>query len=150
MLLDIVWTDEVQAICSLLGVVVTIVGFIYVIKQLNSAKKANQIATYENIYARMHDIHKFLFEHPEFRDYFYHEKKIAPGDPKYSQVMTVAEMFADFLQQVMLQADLMPKKTAEGWTNYARSVIRRSPVLKEFFVRNKEWYPSNFYLEECH
>lgn len=143
------WTDGMQAICSLLGVLVTVIGFIYVIKQLNSAKKANQIATYENLYARMHDIHKFFFEHPGYRDYFYHSKRIDPGHDDYQKVMTVAEMFADFLQQVKLQSDLMPKKTANGWINYAHSVLRRSPVLREFLVRNKDWYPSNFFQDEC-
>lgn len=139
------WTEATQAICSIITVIITLVGLIFIIVQLTSAKKANQIATYENLYARMHDIHKFLYDHSELREYFYSSKKTNCDDANYVKVLIATEMFADFLQQVKLQSDLMPKKTAEGWNNYCTSINSRSVVLQEFIENNKKWYPSNFY-----
>ncbi len=126
-------------------VVLTGLGFAFIYLQLKDAKKALSITTYENLYSRMHDIHKYFLENPELRDYFYCSKECKRLDVVTLQKLEiVAEMMADFFQQIHLQAAMMPPSTAKGWKNYIKTVVKNSPVLRAFLEKHKDWYPSNF------
>jgi hypothetical protein len=138
------WTDIVSALGSVLSAIVTAAGFTLVVIQLRHARKTMEITTFEHLYSRMHDIHKVLVERPHLRAYFYDSAESSPDSANHSEVCAAAEMIADFFQQVSLQLDLMPAKTADGWRAYMSSTVKTSPVLKAFLASHATWYPNNF------
>ena len=139
------WTDELQAYCAIAMVILTGVGFLFLNLQLKDAAQTHQITTYENIYSRMHDIHKLFLENTELRGYFYDGWTTAHADPQTLKKLTIlAEMMADFFQQIHLQLGMMTPNTAKGWRNYMSSIMEKSPILCTFFQEHKDWYPSRF------
>ncbi len=139
------WTDEAQAFSDIALVILTGLGFFFINLQLRAARKARQIATYEDLYSRMHDIHKVFLEYPELRKYFYEGKHNKHEDAATIQrLQTIAEMMTDFFQQIHLQIESMPPSTAQGWKNYINTIVDNSPVSNTFLHKHQNWYPSNF------
>lgn len=139
------WTDELQAYCAIAMVILTGVGFLFLNLQLKDAGQTHQITTYENIYSRMHDIHKLFLENTDLRGYFYNGQTTTHTDPEsLKKLKILAEMMADFFQQIHLQLDMMPPNTAKGWENYMASILKESPILRKFFQEHEDWYPSRF------
>jgi hypothetical protein len=133
------WTDVVTATASVATAALAGLAF----WQLKAARKQLTITTFEHLYGRMQGIHEQFLLKPELRDYFYSRKNVAENDPIVREVNIAAEMLADFFQQVHLQLEYMPPKTASGWKAYSREIVDSSPALQAFLLANPTWYPSD-------
>jgi len=136
-------SNDISVISNAVSAAVTVLGFLIVILQIRSAKRTMQITTFDHLYTRMHEIHTHFSGHPYLRKYFYEGATVDSDSAEYPLVQITAEMLADFFQQINLQLDLMPAKTASGWRAYIQSIIRNSPALRDYFKSNASWYPSN-------
>ena len=134
--------EWVSASANVFMALATAIGFIFVYKQIRSSSA-------DHLYGRMHDIHKLFLQKPELRRYLYDLKP--PSVEDYSdEALIMAEMVADFFQQVFLELDHLPSVTAEGWRCYMRDILKNSPALRNFVLAKEEWYPSNFVEQLLH
>lgn len=136
------WTDVVMAVGTVLGALFTALGLGFIIIQLRAARRQLTITTFENLYSRMQGIHEIFLEKPHLRPFFYSGESVKEEAEDYAEVCIIAEMLADFFQQVCLQLDLMPPKTAQGWRAYMSDVAGKSPALRAHLRKNSAWYPS--------
>jgi hypothetical protein len=81
---------------------------------------------------------RFLAEHPENYDYFYHG--IAPPDPPGPTVKTITEMFANYMEHVVLQLETMRRSERKYWSKFVKDTYARSPVIRTHLREFKEWY----------
>ncbi len=56
------------------------------------------------------------------------------------RVEATAELFINFMDNVLTQMPLLPSNLADPWRTYFGSVTTSSPVLCEFWERRREWY----------
>ncbi len=136
--------DSITAVASAVAALAASAGLIYIARQLHNARQTLQFAAAEHLYSRMHDIHKLFLDRPELRPYFY--ERVRPGrwsgHKRKAEVM--AELLADFFQQVFLELNTLPLQTRAGWREYMSHVLRHSPTLLNFVESHRAWYPSNF------
>lgn len=136
------WTEIVTAVGTALGAIFTALGLGFIVVQLRAARRQLTITTFEHLYSGMQDIHKVLIEKPYLRPFFYGGKATKEGSDHYEEVCVAAEMLADFFQQVCLELEFMPPKTAQGWKAYISNIIGKSPALRSHLRSNAAWYPS--------
>ena len=136
------WTDIVVAVGTVLGAVFTALGLGFIVVQLRAARRQLTITTFEHLYSRMQGIHEMFMAKPHLRPFFYAGKEMKEGADNYEEVCIAAEMLADYFQQVSLELDLMPPKTAQGWKAYMSDVVSRSPALRVHLSSNAAWYPT--------
>jgi hypothetical protein len=131
----------VSAVATVIGATATALGVWFLVGQLRSARKQLTVTAFEHLYSRMQGIHEQFLHQPALRRYFYDGKPIEDaGESEREEVVILAEMLADFFQQVHLQLDLMPRKAAQGWRAYIEDIIRRSPALRDFLRAHGAWY----------
>ena len=108
------WAEITSALANISMAVLTSIGFFYVYKQIRAS-------AVDHLYSRMHDIHKIFMLKPELRRYFYDTKQLpADGKDDAAEVSILAEMIADFFQQVFLELDHLPPVAAKGWRCYMK------------------------------
>lgn len=87
----------IEATMSLGAVIVSIIGFVFVVYQL----RQNRLAMEENVHAQVynigHNVYATLSNNSEIYPYFYSSIGIPDDDELRSQVYITAEMLADFL-----------------------------------------------------
>lgn len=140
------WTDKVQAIAIIVYVVltfayviVTLVGFLLLRRQIRQVDLSTRGETYGELYSQQHSITTFFIENLRLRPYFYDNREIDTG-AEYVQIMAVAEMVGDFLEHIYLQLPNLPSDVREGWATYMRRVYCNSPALRIHFEANGSWY----------
>src|ERR1051325_9737915 len=99
------WTDKVQAIASvvyviltLAYVIVTLVGFLLLRRQIQQVDLSTRGETYGELYGQQHSITQFFIDNLHLRPYFYNNKDICSSHADFGKIMLVAEMVADFLE----------------------------------------------------
>lgn len=130
--------QAISALAELLGALLVLVGFGFVVRQLRS----NSV---QQLYCRMYEIHRLFIEKPYLRPYFY-ENWDVPDRASWLavEVDATSEMLADFFQQVFLELDLLPRSAASGWRIYMKDTLDHSQVLQRYVNAHRDWYPSNF------
>ncbi len=145
------FTDKVQAYAAVVGIIVTIVGFIFLIVEIKHTKLALEIsessltaATHERLLLHNLEMHKIMLAHPEIRSYYYEGKKLEtkkePEDQTYNLVNTTSEAFADFFEHVSFQLDTMDESHRRAWKKYGMNIFCDSFVLRKFMKENEDWY----------
>jgi hypothetical protein len=145
------WTDKVQAISSIVYVVltfayviVTLVGFLLLRRQIQQVDLSTRGETYGELYRQQHAITRFFIDNLHLRPYFYNNQEIGGEGHEVSQIMPVAEMIADFLEHIYLQLPNLPQDVREGWQAYMRRVYNSSPALRHHLAENESWYSTEF------
>jgi len=140
------WTDKVQAIAIIVYVVltfahviVTLVGFLLLRRQIRQVDLSTRGETYGELYSQQHAITTFFLENLRLRPYFYDNQEIR-ADAEYLQIMAVAEMVADFLEHIYLQLPNLPADVRDGWATYMRRIYCNSPALRSHLEANGSWY----------
>jgi hypothetical protein len=133
---------------ALFGNVVFIVSVILLGLQLREMAKQSSHgvrATLASVYQAMNDnmlqINRLFIDRPLLRPYFYGEQELTDESPEERErVEATAELFTNFIDNVLTQLPLLPSNLAEPWRTYFTSVTTSSPVLREFWERRREWY----------
>jgi hypothetical protein len=102
-------------------------------------------ATLASVYQAMNDnmllINRLFIDRPLLRPYFYGEQELTDESPEERErVEATAELFINFMDNVLTQMPLLPSNLADPWRTYFGSVTTSSPVLREFWERRREWY----------
>jgi hypothetical protein len=133
---------------ALLGNFVLIVSVILLGLQVREMAKQSSHgarATLASVYQAMNDnmlqINRLFVDRPLLRPYFYGEQELTDESPEERErVEATAELFINFIDNVLTQMPLLPSNLAEPWRTYFGSVTASSPVLCEFWERRREWY----------
>ena len=132
------WTDIIQAICSILGVVIMLIGFIFVfiqIKQLNNSIISN---TNNYVYTRANEFLNFITTH-KLKPYFYENKKYE-SDEKKQEIYTACELASCWFEFVFLEKGNYRKGIFKKWLNSISSIYKSSPILRIYLEQKKDWY----------
>jgi hypothetical protein len=102
-------------------------------------------ATLASVYQAMNDnmllINRLFIDRPLLRPYFYGKQELTDESPEERErVEATAELFINFIDNVLTQMPLLPSNLADPWRTYFVSVTTSSPVLCEFWERRREWY----------
>jgi hypothetical protein len=127
------WAAVVQAVAS-------IVGFFVLFYQVLQLRNNIRGATHDRLYAHYNDVCKELSKNPTMYPYFY-DKKPVNIDSAPNEVKLVSEMIWGVIEHSKVQERNLPLDSwANCWLPYALERINKSPVVKEYFEKNCQWY----------
>ncbi len=143
-----IWTDIIQALGSILGVVIMLVGFIFVYIQIRQLKNSIISNTNNYVYTQTNEFLNFITTH-KLRPYFYENKKYEEDDKK-QEVYTACELASCWFEFVFLEKGNYRKGIWEKWLNAVSSIYRSSPILRIYLEQKKDWYSDEMieYLEK--
>lgn len=134
----------IEATMSLGAVIVSIIGFVFVVYQL----RQNRLAMEENVHAQVynigHNVYATLSNNSEIYPYFYSSIGIPDDDELRSQVYITAEMLADFFEYIIHGRDVMAESLRVGWIVYMQKMYQRSLCFREYVHNNQESYSGKF------
>ena len=120
--------------------VVSLVGFIFIVKSL-------QGATEDRLYAHYNEVCKLLMTKPHLYPYFYGNKilDITTTDPTYPNIREEVEIMAESILGVIEHAAVQRKNMhgyawRQCWEKFAHERINKSEQIKEFYEQNQKWY----------
>lgn len=141
------WThDQIQSATAVAGVIVSLLGFLFIGYQIGQAKAELHANTHERLLDHNLEVLTLIASHPDTRPYFYDDVRLSdspsfPDDIRTrNQVLTICEIFTDLFEHVALQRDNMPADVVATWTEYAQSMYEDSYELRHFLKENQNWY----------
>lgn len=143
---EVKWTDKVQAMCGVLTLVATIIGFIFLSIQITQAKHALQASAHTAIYAQIQTIDQIFVDKPSLRKFFYDNYDF-PADATEKEkeaVVPVADVMQDFFEHVTLQRENLPENKWPLWLKYMRFVYDNSPVMRRHLKENAAMYDPEY------
>lgn len=134
------WTDILQGIGTFGAFLTTIVGFLFLYFQVRQIERSIRSTIDQTLYEHNARIMEFLTNHPEMRKYFYDGVDIVATDPQYSQVLSVAEILACFMELVAMHRKDIRPDIMRRWIYYIREVCSTSPILRRHISDHSTWY----------
>jgi hypothetical protein len=126
---------------ALLGNFVLFLSVVLLGLQVRNGARATLASVYQAMNDNMLQINRLFIDRPLLRPYFYGEQELTDESPEERErVEATAELFINFIDNVLTQMPLLPGNLAEPWRTYFSSVITGSPVLCDFWKRRREWY----------
>jgi hypothetical protein len=126
---------------ALLGNLAFVVSVVLLAIQLRNGTRATLASVYQAMNGDMLQINRLFVDQPLLRPYFYGEKELTDESPdERERVHATAELFINFIDNVLTQMPLLPSSLAEPWRTYFVSVTATSPVLRDFWNRRREFY----------
>jgi hypothetical protein len=109
--------------------------------QVRQGARATLASVYQAMNDNMLQITRLFVDRPLLRPYFYGEQELADESPEERErVEATAELFINLIDNVLTQMPLLPSNLADPWRTYFASVTTSSPVLREFWMRRREFY----------
>ena len=137
-------TNQVQATASVLSVVVTLVGFFLLWRQIKRVDLSARGQTHSYLYSHQDSITRFFIDHSDLRPFFYENQEFRNIESEKVTIEPVTEMVADFSEHIYLQLPNLPEDVREGWEFYMKNLYNRSPALRTHFTDNGAWYSEEF------
>jgi hypothetical protein len=145
-------TNQIQATASVLSliltlayVIVTLLGFLWLRRQIKQIDASTRGETYGDLYSHQHQITRYFIDNPNLRPFFYDNKEANSTDSEYGTIRAVTEMVADFCEHVYVQLPNLPSDDIrKGWRLYLKNIYKNSPVLRLHFSQNIDWYGDEF------
>src|SRR5215210_8460247 len=104
------WTDQVQAVASMAGVVIAVAGFFFISYQIKQIKQTSRASAHTTIFYHSLELTRLMLDHPEVRPYLYDRKVLLGEESHYNQVILACEMFGDFYEHVSWQRENLSKQ----------------------------------------
>ena len=90
-------TEALQLSISIAGLLIAVIGLPLIYLQLRGLQKSILTATHAAMYQQAAEFRAHLIQYPHLRKYFFDGWEIAPEDEEYSRVVTLAEIFLNYL-----------------------------------------------------
>ncbi|NBV14793.1 MAG: hypothetical protein EBS07_12125 [Sphingobacteriia bacterium] len=129
-----------ETVLSLISILVNIVGFYFVIRQITQQALATRGETYTSLCGLSYEILKMISDNPYLYDYFYNNKKLETDSEHRVQVLMCCEMIANYCDNVNLQRENIPDAVWLRWKNFIKGQLEISTELKSFMLEYKDWY----------
>jgi hypothetical protein len=128
------------------GVMATLIGFGFVLRQLAHEKEAQENHTKElagqtswMVYSNGLATLNVFFEHPEVRRYFYEDGVPTPTGHEREKVFAAAELLLDHWEGTFFSEELKDNINVL-WYTYMIGMYGQSPSLQEFLKHENEGY----------
>lgn len=141
---------------GLVSAVALVASLLFLARQAHEAARqtrlANQIAVSQalaSFYGENNKVLAYFLEYPELRRYFYDGAELdgdalAIGSPTRVRVLTLAEIFADLLEN-FLDATRTVEPAAgyrDDLMEYATFLLDKSPILRQTLSEHPTWFPN--------
>jgi hypothetical protein len=136
------WIFLSGVIVNGLALVGVIVSLLLLRAQGVTQRDATLAVAYQNMAAQMADVSRFFVDNPRLRPYFFGSKSLPSTDDEHELVLAVAEMYVNFMDNVLTQAPVLKRAgVAADWEVYFLDVYRTSPAIREFWSdHGAGWY----------
>lgn len=127
-------------ILPILGILVTAIGIPILYLQLRDLKASLRSSTHASIYTQAEAIRGHLIQYPELRKYFFDNVAILPTDKDYSRVVSIAEVYLNYLEQIAVLKNSFGKENLDSLRLFTTAALEKSPILKQHLNENKNLY----------
>jgi hypothetical protein len=143
-------TDTVTIAAALVGIAGVIGSLLFSGYQtrnlVHQTKIQNEMARAVNInngVDRLSAVYRVFIDYPELRRYFYEGAPMPAASRKRARVLTVAEMIADTVDSVILDAAtrVATGEHRDDWNDYIRHILAHSPTLVGLASEHPRWWP---------
>ena len=102
---------------------------------VDSNIKAVQTSAIQTIAVEMLRIDRWMADHPDYL------KALAlPEQQESATGSAVAEVYADFIDTVISEEDLLPQEHLHAWIDYFRDIHNMWPQLRKYMKAHPDWY----------
>lgn len=133
-------TDTLQVLVSIGGLVLAAVGLPLLYLQLRDVQRSLRSTAHAAIYNQAADMRAHLVEHPHLRKYFFDNVEISPEHEDYERVVTIAELFLNYLEHIAVLGDSFGAKNRPALNRFSSIALKRSPILQQHLAENRESY----------
>lgn len=132
-------TDWITSIASLLTSLFTL-GVLFQVRELQIQNKNEAI---NQLYTRMFEIQNLLISQNCYKDFFRNDKT------KYYKFKIYAQMYADFLEQIMIQKKQLTNCGEKDiWGKYVNDILEKNIHVKKYIQENEDLYHINL-TQKC-
>lgn len=134
------WAEQVLAITATITLLVTMVGFVFIARQITLLKRAAQSDANGRLSEQSLSILGFIADHPHVYDYLYASKPLHSLDEHRVDVLCACEMIANYADLVVCTLSDIAPATRSRWTRFITDTSASSPAFKEFMTNHRLWY----------
>lgn len=141
--------DQITTITSLLTALVTLGTLVLILKQIKDVKSSILSSTYQSIYEQIVDLDKFFFQYPEYKEYFYRNRKDLPEkSEEREKLLSISEILIDTFQSIYFQRDCVRKNAFDAQSIWMGDIYNNSPILREYVdvTESNKWYADEFFI----
>lgn len=132
--------ETLQVLLSLCGLLIAAVGLPLLYLQLRDLKRSLRSATHAAIYQQAADFRAHLVEYPHLRQFFFDGLDIAPEHQDYSRVVTLAEIFLNYLEHIAVLGNSFGTENRPALERFSRTALERGPILRRCLAGNPAAY----------
>jgi hypothetical protein len=136
--------NSIRAIASILSVIVTLMGLLFIYFQLRAARRAIEGQTRANIAYAEADILKSMMQYPNVRTLLDTDINLDSGSEDANRVRLVCAMYCGFFEYLLLEENFASSRSREAYLNYAKNLIKTSPAFRSYFEYRREHFSSEF------
>ena len=111
--------------------------------QTHVAGRATRAGVYQTISDQMLAIDRLFVDAPDLRAYFFANQPLPAKGLERERTLAAAELFIDFMDDVIAQQRHLPRYMSDSWSGYFRSVASTSPAIQEFWGGKRAWYDAH-------
>ena len=121
-----------QGASSILMVLVTLVGFVFVKDQIKQTRKSLEHSSNVAVYDISSEFYRYLASHDYLRPYFYSKKQLVDGDVNSDKLLSLCEYLADFFEFLLIESKHLDPNIYESWKDYISFIHSNSPVFQMY------------------
>ena len=132
--------ETLQLTLSIAGLLIAAIGLPLIYMQLRGLQKSILTATHAAMYQQAAEFRAHLIQFPHLRKYFFDGWEIAPEDEEYSRVVTLAEIFLNYLEHIAVLGDSFGMQNRPALDRFSQVAFEKSPILRQHLTRNQASY----------
>lgn len=134
---------EIETLLSFAAQISAILGLISIIFIAIQAwlmKRASESTALSAIYSHAQDVRQVLAQNARLRRYILESAEISRDDEDYDLAWTIAEMYLNYFEHLVLQQPHFSKTNREAWCAYVQAAVKTSPLLKAVLAAREAFY----------
>lgn len=132
--------EDLKTIGVLIGIFLQVIGLAFVIYQLKKVNTSIRISAQAALYQQSSTVRAILVEHPNLRKYIFEEEEISSDSEHYDRVKTIAEMFLNYLEHLVIQQGSLRAGDLAAWHRFVSRTIDASPIMQNLLKEKPEFY----------
>jgi hypothetical protein len=143
--------SNIEEWVNVAGVVLQLGALAIVIYQLARLNLSIRVSAQAAIYQQASSARSFLVEYPELRKYFFDDVVAEPGSADHARAQTVAEMFLNYMEHLLLQKGSLRAQDWTAWRSFVCESLDKSPIMREVLDRRRNSFSAELVevLDEC-
>ena len=130
----------IQTLLSVVSVIIAAVGIPILYLQVKDLKASVRSSAHAAIYNQAETLRGYLVQYPHLRKYFFDNEDITSKDVEYNRVISIAEIYLNYLEHITVTQDSFGKKNVASLKRFISSAFEKSPILKQHLKNNAPLY----------